>query len=209
MKTATIQTFEFDELGSKAKETARAWYREGAFQFDWYDFVYEDANTVAGLLGIDIYETPSRGLHIFFSGFCSQGDGACFEGTWRAFDVKVGQMKEHAPEDATLHRIAGEFEKVAKQFPNALFSVKHRGHYSHQYCTDFDVEIRDADDVNVDSEEATTAEKALIEAARDFMAWIYRQLEQEFTYQNSDEAVDESIRANEYTFTSNGKRFAY
>lgn len=37
--------------------------------------------------------------------------------------------------------------------------------------------------------------------------WLYRQLEREYDYLSSDEAVDETIAANEYTFTAAGRRF--
>ena len=79
--------------------------------------------------------------------------------------------------------------------------VKHSGHYYHSRCTDIDVidsETGDATD--------TQADTALAELLRDFMTWIYRQLETEHDYQLSDETVDESIRANEYEFTESGKR---
>ncbi len=37
--------------------------------------------------------------------------------------------------------------------------------------------------------------------------WLYRQLEREYDDLTSDEAVDEAIAANGYTFTADGKRF--
>ena len=40
-----------------------------------------------------------------------------------------------------------------------------------------------------------------------FMQWMYRQLEAEYDYRNSDEQIDKSITANEYEFTEDGKRF--
>jgi hypothetical protein len=40
---------------------------------------------------------------------------------------------------------------------------------------------------------------------RDFADWIYRQLESEYDYANSDESVDENILCNEYEFDENGK----
>ncbi len=51
------------------------------------------------------------------------------------------------------------------------------------------------------------AEDIVIEALRDLARWPYRQLEREYEYLTSDEAVDEAIAANDYTFTSDGKRF--
>ena len=39
---------------------------------------------------------------------------------------------------------------------------------------------------------------------RHFADWIYKRLENEWEYQNSDEAVDESIICNGYEFTKDG-----
>ncbi len=51
------------------------------------------------------------------------------------------------------------------------------------------------------------AEDIVTEALRDLARWLYRQLEREYEYLTSDEAVDEAIAANEYTFTEAGRRF--
>jgi len=51
------------------------------------------------------------------------------------------------------------------------------------------------------------AEDIVTEALRDLARWLYRQLEREYEYLTSDEAVDESLRANDYTFTEAGRRF--
>ena len=51
------------------------------------------------------------------------------------------------------------------------------------------------------------AEDTVIEALRDLARWFYRQLEREYDYLTSDDAVDESIAVNQYTFTAQGHRF--
>ena len=51
------------------------------------------------------------------------------------------------------------------------------------------------------------AEDVITEALRDLARWLYRQLEREYEYLTSDEAVDDAITANEYTFTEDGRRF--
>ncbi len=51
------------------------------------------------------------------------------------------------------------------------------------------------------------AEETVIEAMRDLARWLYRQLEREYDDLTSDEAVDEAIVANEYSFTVDGNRF--
>lgn len=38
------------------------------------------------------------------------------------------------------------------------------------------------------------------------MRWIYRALEAEYEYQDSDGQVDETIKANEYEFEEDGSR---
>ena len=47
----------------------------------------------------------------------------------------------------------------------------------------------------------------LTKTLRAFADWIYLQLQNEYEYQNSDEQVAETIEANEYEFTVDGKRF--
>ena len=48
--------------------------------------------------------------------------------------------------------------------------------------------------------------KEFLELMRDFAEWIYRGLEQEYDWRQSDECVDESMESNEYEFTEDGER---
>ena len=198
----------FNELSDDAKEKARNWYRNGALDYEWWDCTFEDAKTCLALLGFTVNK-------IFFCGFSSQGDGACFEGSWCADAVRPLDLKSHAPKDVELHRLADELNYLALKFPQARLSVKHQGHYYHKYETAFNVDTgtEDPDDMEYPSPAYNAArkaeqetEEALIEASRDAMHWIYRQLENEYNYLNSDEQVDESIIANEYEFTKAGRR---
>lgn len=51
------------------------------------------------------------------------------------------------------------------------------------------------------------AEDIVTEALRDLARWLYRQLEAEYDHLTSDEAIEEGIIVNEYTFTEAGRRF--
>ena len=51
------------------------------------------------------------------------------------------------------------------------------------------------------------ADEDVSEALRDLARWLYGRLEDEYEHLTSDEAVDESIRLNEYSFTEDGVRF--
>ena len=78
--------YQFPELSDAAKEKARSWYRELGPHDDWWDAVHEDFERVCEILGIRLKTTPVRLMGggtrakscIWFSGFWSQGDGACY-----------------------------------------------------------------------------------------------------------------------------------
>jgi hypothetical protein len=205
MTTKTVNLYEFNELSEAAKEKARDWWREcNNHDTFWSECTIDEAKEQAENMGLDID-------NIYWRGFSSQGDGACYEGTWHACDVKAGETaKGWGDCDATkeIRRIAAEFEETAKNFPNASFRVKHRGHYSHEFCTTFDVSLGEEEDdlENLSQEEWSRAEEDLIETARDYMRWIYRQLEKEYEYQNSAECIDENLTANSYSFLEDGTR---
>lgn len=190
MRQVTNNVYQFTELTDSAKETARQWFREASAGDSYYsECVIEDAKECLALAGFRV-DT------VYFSGFSSQGDGACFEGAWYPKDcLPVKAMKAHAPKDTELHRIAATMRAIAKRDKNSGMTVKHRGHYYHEHCTEFGIDARTLE-----------IEEEIIEASRDAMRWIYRQLEREWDYQNSDENVDETIQANEYEFTEEGKR---
>ena len=192
IKQETVYTF--NELSDAAKECARQWYREGGFDYEWYDATFDDAKQCLALAGFTVDK-------IYFSGFSSQGDGACFEGSWAAGNTKpVKAMKQHAPKDKALHEIAAAMREVAKANPSAFMSVKQHGHYCHEHCTSFWIE---SDDCAIELK--GDAEGAIIEASKDAMRWIYSQLEKEHDWLNSDEQVDAAICANECEFYKNGK----
>ena len=207
-----ITVYRLDELSDAARDKARVWYREGGFDDDWYDAVYEDFQRVAEILGLDLETRPVRLMGggtrqdpcIWFRGFSSQGDGACFESWYSYRKHAPRRIREYAPQDTELHRIADALQAIqCRNFYQLRADASHRGHYYHEYCMAISVE-RDsptAQDMTVDAEET------IIEALRDLARWLYRQLEREYDYLSSDDVVDEAIIANGYTFTEAGQRF--
>ena len=204
--------YRLDELSDTAKTKARAWYRDGGFDYDSYDAVYEDFQRIAEILGIR-FKTRTVRLYgggsrreprIFFSGFWSQGDGACFEGYYSYRKHSPSEIRSYAPLDTTLHGIADALQAVQQRnFYQLRAEATHRGHYYHEYCMSISV-TRDSptyQDMTADAEEI------VIEALRDLARWLYLQLEREYDYLTSDEVIDEAIVANEYTFTGAGRRF--
>ena len=200
------------ELSDAAKDNARAWYREGGFDYDWYDSVFDDFRRIAEILGISLKTRLVRLMgggtrqepQIAFTGFWSQGDGASYQAFYAFRKNATREIREHAPQDTGLHAIADSLLAIQRRnFYQLRADVGHRGRYSHEYCMVVSVE-RDSptwQDMTAD------AEDAVIEALRDLARWLYRQLEAEYDHLTSDEAVDEGIIINEYTFTDGGRRF--
>jgi hypothetical protein len=209
MRTIETAVYKFNELSDAAKEKAREWYR-GHGEYVCYDFIYEDAAEVAKILGFDICQTRKQlmnGEHrydptIYWSGFWSQGDGACFEGSYAWNKGCVEAIKKYAPKDTALHNIAYSLWQMQRPwFYKLTGSVKHSGHYYHERSME----------CSLDHSEYTYGynsplpEDEFTDICADFAHWIYKQLEREYEWQMSDENVDESIVANEYEFTENGE----
>ena len=207
-----IIVYRFDELSDAAKEKARAWYRDGGFDYDWYDAVYEHFQHIADILGLDLKTRPVRLMgggtrqepFIWFRGFWSQGDGACFEARYSYRRGAPRRIRDYAPQDTELHRIADALQAVQRRnFYQLRAEATHRGLYYHEHCMTISVER----DSPILQDMTADAEEAVVEALRDLGRWLYRQLEREYDYVSSDEVVDETIIANGYTFTEAGQRF--
>lgn len=227
--------FTFAELDDRAKERAREWFRQNYPDNDWWDCVYDDADKVAAMLGASIDTKAVRLMGggtrhdpaIYFSGFWSQGDGACFDGDWQPVDDPTRILDEvlaHAPQDERLHEIALDLAVLSERcnalIPGAWARVRHSGHYSHSGCTAIEFDLPTPDHVLDENDLQMMVWNALVTAARldydsfneaitsalrSLMDWIYRQLQAEYDYLTSDEAIDGLIGANDYLFDEGGR----
>lgn len=193
--TTHTNVYEYKELSDSAKETAREWWRELAMYDEWWNHTYEDAEEIASLMGIEIDK-------IYFSGFSCQGDGAQFTGSYSYAKDSVKKVKAYAGRDEVLHGIVEDLAAFQKRFfYTVTANIESSGHYCHEYCTTIEVDDQHGRLKAKDDEE-------LCDILRRYMRWIYRQLETEYDYINSDEQVEDSIMCNEYKFTENGRIFS-
>jgi hypothetical protein len=173
--------YHLDELSDTAKEKARAWYRQDGPADSWYESVYEDFESICKILGVHLKTIPVR-LYggdtrqktcIWFSGFWSQGDGACFEGRYHYTKRAPREIEAYAPKDAALYRIADALQAIQRHnFYQLRADIAHYDRYYHEYSMAISVE-RD----NPNSQDMTSdAEETIIEALRDLARWLYRQL---------------------------------
>ena len=204
--------YTIDELSGAAKENARIWYRDQGLHDEWYDFVYEDFETICRIIGITLATTPvplyGGGTRdkpqVWFSGFWNQGDGASFAGRYSYARGAAKAIRAHAPKDEELHRIADELQAVQRRnFFQLHSAIRQSGRYCHEYTMTIEVE-RDSPTWQPPTDDA---EDAVTEAMRDLARWLYRQLRSEYEHQTSDDTVDEIVGINEWTFTADGTRF--
>lgn len=199
MRTETVQInyYKFNELSEKAQEKALDYYRSHYMDDSWYEGTLEFCKQPAEIMGIEIDK-------IYFSGFCNQGDGACFEGTYSFEKGAIKKIKEKFPTNEEVQRIAVDLYKLQRRYFYSIeASVKHRGHYYHEYCTDISVSRYDPNtghDLYVDEDLENEVKKLL----RDYMGWIYKTLKADYYYLTSDEVIKENFKANENEFLETG-----
>jgi len=176
VKTRTINIYSFDELSAKAKEVARNWFREASSNDEWWDFIYEDAERIG--LKITSFDLDRR-LH---------AKGKFIKD---AFYSANAILKEH-----------GEDTETAKDAKVFLGEWKESKKSYHKEKRDVDGDMNhDVEDFE-DSEVAEELEAAFLKTLLDDYA---RMLQSDSDYRDSDESIDENIRANDYEFYENGK----
>lgn len=202
----TIETtvYTYDELSDDAKEKARDWYRGLGLDYDWWDGNYEDFNSVGAILGLDIDLSKT-----YFTGFYSQGDGSSFTADYAYVKGMKAAIREYAPKDKILHDIADRIAEAQKNlFYGATGYVKPWSGRS--YLIEVDLYDQNGNDFECAIPALTYLNdnaQAIVEAIEDLNGWFYRQLEKQYEYLTSDEAIAETIVSNEYTFTEDGRRF--
>ena len=202
MRTIEITAYQFAELSDKAKQKALEKMYDINVHDDWFDSVYEDFKMICECLGITLNSRRSGKFDepcIYFSGFSSQGDGACFEGSYSYVKGASKAIRDHAPQDKKLHAIADQLQALQKRNFYSLEGWTKQFNHNY-YSMSVGCERSDCKELANDTEDDF---KSLME---DLANWLYRQLETEYEYQTSEAAIIETIEANEYEFDENGKR---
>lgn len=182
--------------------------REFNVHHEWWDSVYDDFTEICNILGIELHAKEPC-----FSGFWSQGDGASWAGAYRPkghgyaglapvyfYDTAPAKMREHAPQDEALHEAADRLCLLNRIY-GPLFATVGRGpsHYVHDHTMQIsEWEYYDEErNEDVPEEIAEHIEAELLDVFRDLACWLYKTLEAEYDHLTSDEAVAESLEANE------------
>ena len=186
----------WDQLTEQHRGQLLERHRDAYVCDKWWDDVYEAFKEDMSAIGVYVKT-------IYFSGFWSQGDGACFEGhvaDWVKFLTALDK-----PDAARAMADREDYTGVS-------LAWSHSGHYYHEHCTTFDADL--AIDNPYDGAKQplrrvaweavhgidgllAPLEDEFVEFLKDKMRDLYKQLEEEHEYLTSDEVVTEDILKHE------------
>lgn len=218
--TKTVYSLEeLKQLGNdRAVEKAREWLRQGACDYEWWEYTYEMWTDALKQIGFE-------NAKIAFSGFSSQGDGASFTADVDKEALITFLSNKIEPSDSVtfdgkaedyrgfiVNKCGGgafnpKFSRLLWIIDDLSFSVYRTSHhYSHEgtcaFGCDSTIGDRHPRTYRLHKYFVLAAE----ELRRDLCQAIYKSLEEEYEYLNSNEQIDESAAANEYTFDEDGNR---
>jgi hypothetical protein len=138
---------------------------------------------------------------VYWTGFWSHGDGACFDVAY-SYRKAAGQaIREHALQDIDLRQIAEAMERTQRPFFYQLTAqCRQRGRYIHSGC--MLVYFEHARDRYCD---VSVAEDAITSSLRRLADWFYAQLRKDYEYRESEAVVAEAMEGNGYTFDEDGR----
>ena len=180
MREMTTMVYSFNELSEAAQERALNAFRCINVDFPWWWSTFDTICTAGNLLGLDIdriyFDTD---LYCIFN-----ADYEYVRGAVKAIQAEFPRM-------TALHEVAQKLQVLQKRHFYSLSCAVTKGRTTNRYsCFRFgeDYECEDLGDI-ID----------------DFAHWARILLRDEYEYLTSDEAVKETIEANEYEFTECGK----
>lgn len=189
VKQVLKTVYELNEVKEKAIEENR--YINVDFD-DWYNFIFHDWKEKLEKIGFCNAE-------IYFSGFGSQGDGACFDCQpyYINLDLILNNLDFTDEEKEKIYNLKDCFNLTIEKNSYA-------NHYSHEETRYVNIDYLD-----VENEEDENLIGCLSEKLEDLRCnlckQIYKDLEKEYDYLTSDDAIYETLQANEYYFEENGK----
>jgi hypothetical protein len=199
MQTISIKLYSFEELAPEVQQ--KVVERETTVNVDnadWYEPIIEDWTE-------ELQHHGFEQVKILFSGFGSQGDGACFE------------AHMHIAEYLKAHTLETTYPLLAKYPEYVDVSLKHRGMYYHEHSTHlvpyFNADIVNPDGTGISDEEMRVEqeyealEQDISQEVVRLGRHIYKAIADEYYHQISAEAVQDTLTANEYTYLSDGRRF--
>ena len=211
MKTKIIQLYEFDELPEDIRKKVVDRLGRINVDYGWWEFVYDDFFRLAKTFGIEVNLKKT-----FFTGFYHQGQGSSYTAyvdTGKLIQcIKDRAWKEYAPDlEFNFPEITSAILRIRKLIISNVIDfggcVRPTNRETAIY-TDFDTTkytvCKCQNPVNVEKAIEQTEELVSV-VCEELNHFLFRSLRDEFDHLTSEEAIVETIRANQYYFTEKGK----
>tara|TARA_B100000674_G_C37760488_1_gene877680 strand:+ start:424 stop:1029 length:606 start_codon:yes stop_codon:yes gene_type:complete len=182
-KQVQITIFTFDELPKESQQSLIERFRQD-FEPDYSNVYDEFIIDMSEQYGADIKEDD-----IQWTGFWSQGDGACFICD---FDQEVIEpiLRDALSEDDRKH-----LDQLSVELSQASsIRTGPSNFYSHENTVTGDIWFVCPDDTNLNADIIQTMESRLTEIIRDACRDLYQRLEAEYDRATSDNALIEEIK---------------
>jgi hypothetical protein len=221
-----LKTYTYEQLTDEAKENVKQWWWEHGAEYEWWDCAYEDFKEDGKALGFDVGK-------INFSGFYSQGDGACWSGQ---IDVVVwlrAHCEDSIARDAWCQLINEGW--ADKQLPVG-YSNNHYSHSGTMSVSYWEGLIGDPDSIKDLEPEHQLMQRdtifksmsaldllnlitssdflytnmadiaeAIEQSARDYADELYKRLREEYEYITSEANLIEMCDINDWKFDEGGR----
>ena len=191
MKIITTQTaiYSFEELSEEAKAKAIENECKSISEYWNADTCLESCYEWLSMLSF-------YNAKIYYTGFWSQGDGACFVADYAFKKDTVETLTKEFPE---LHDIAKQLHDLQIKTENSLTAtVSQSGRYYHENSMYFNIDTG-MQDYDIEEEFKNICKK--------LAKMIYKYIYECYEYDTSEEQAKENIIANEYEFLINGKLY--
>ena len=156
--------------------------------FEWYDFI--EADYIEQLEKIGFYD-----VKIQFSGFWSQGDGACFVGKWYKNSVDLSKVDIEEIYSDSIKNLYGTLLEITNSCFDGSFIISQSGMYYHENTMHIDGEFYDES-----NELIYMDEDRILSECQAIACEIYKSLQNYYEELRSEELIIETFEANEYYF---------
>jgi hypothetical protein len=201
MRTIQVNIYKFEELPEEVQASVLDDLSDINTDNEWYDGEFDYWKEKLEEFG---FMSPE----IFFSGFCSQGDGACFkcksinmERAWKFFKIDMAKRNNWIHSKLQVHE-AWLYDYLYNYVTFEVRCINSRYNHENSYAVYAYCHKPTSGYLN---KFLTEFENWLEEHRRGLCMEIYRNLEDEYEHLTSEDAVKETILANDYEFYENGK----
>jgi hypothetical protein len=192
METRTYQVYKYDELPEASKQKVLERYNGINTDHDWWEFTEKEVK-------IELTKAGYTNPEVYFSGFWSQGDGACFD-AGIDLDLWIKVAKRGKKYRCLLKPIRDGY------IEGRIVKNSYGYHYSHSRTRD--VEISEAHYIKLTPKQEAALDELEKEVEEDRYSRsnaLYKRLEKEYEHLTSEEVIVETLMANDYDFTIDGK----